>query len=124
MLKVAKQRTVTATQSVALDACGGSVMLSLSDGEGHVFRQALDAHDVGKILALIATGGCDDASYLCQGDLVAKVASDEHEGLHFAWHDERGGDGLVRLDCPGEMVLEEALRSYCRLLMRSQEALP
>lgn len=112
--------TVTAEQTVSLDEAGGAVLLSLSDGEGHVFRQALDAHDVGKILALIATGGCDDASYLCQGDLVARVASDEHEGLHFAWHDEKGGDGLVRLDCPGEMVLEEALKGWCRMLMRTK----
>lgn len=118
MLKTTRQQTVTAMQTVSLDEAGGAVMLSLSDGEGRVFRQALDAHDTGKLLALLAIGGCDEER-LCQGDLVAKIATDDREELHFVWHDERGGDGIVRLDCPGELVLEEALRSYCRMLMRS-----
>lgn len=124
MLKTTRQQTVMATQSVALDACGDSVMLSLSDGEGHVFRQALDAHDAGMLLELMLGVAYSHECNLCQGDLIAKIVKDDHEELHFMWHDERGGDGLVRLDRPGEMVLGEALTSYCRLLMRSPENLP
>ena len=122
MLKVAKQQTVTATQMVSLDASGSGVMLSLSDGEGHVFRQALDAHDAGKLLELISLWGVDEC-VLCQGDLVAKISPCLHE-LYFTWHDERGGDGFVQLDRSVRMVFEEALRSYCRMLMRSPEDLP
>ena len=116
MLKVAKQQTVS------LDACGSGVMLSISDGEGHVFRQALDAHDAGKLLELISLWGVDER-VLCQGDLVAKISPCLHE-LYFTWHDEREGNGFVQLDRSDRMVFEEALRSYCRLLMRSPEDLP
>lgn len=117
MLEITRQQTVTATQTVSLDEVGGVVVLSLSDGEGHVFRQALDTHDTGKILALLATGNCADVILCCQGDLVAKFPTDDREELQFAWHDERGGDGLVRLDCPGWTVLKEALKSYCPMLL-------
>ena len=117
MLTVSKQHTVTATQTLSLDEAGGTVVLSLSDGEGHVFRQALSAHDTGKLLALLAIGGHDDAK-LCQGDLVAEIVADDRDALHLVWHDEKGGDGLVRIDLPSELVLEEALRSYCRLLLK------
>ena len=115
MLKVVKQQTTTVTQTVSLDAMSGAVMLQLSDGEGHVFRQAMDAHDVGKLLKLFFVRSEEDVS-LCQGDLVARI----EEGLHFIWHDENGS-GRVHLDIPGEMVFEEALKSYCRMLMWSPE---
>ena len=118
MLKLMKPRgrPWTACPTVSLDDCGGAVLLTLKDGNGHAFRQALDAHDAGKLISLCA--GVGDEYVLCQGDLVAKLVTDDHEELHFAWHDERGGDGLVRLECSDEMVLGEALKSYCRMLMK------
>lgn len=118
MLKVVKQQTTTVTQTVSLDAMSGAVMLQLSDGEGHTFRQAMDAHDVGKLLELTFIRSSKDVS-LCQGDLVAKI----EDSLRFIWHDENGS-GRVQLDLPDEMVFEEALKSYCRMLMRSPEDLP
>lgn len=112
---------VTPKQTVSLDEAGGAVMLSLSDSEGHVFRQALDAHDAGVLLELLDLGGVMDERNLCQGDLVAKkIVVDNHEELHLVWHDERGGDGLVSLGVSDEMIFEEALRSYCKMLMRSK----
>ena len=115
MLKTAKQQT--ATQTVSLDETGGAVMLSLSDGEGHVFRQALDAHDTGKLLEVILGIAYKTDCVLCQGDLVAKVVVGE---LHFTWYDERGGEGLVQLAHSDRLVFEMALRSYCRMLMRPE----
>jgi len=122
MLNTARQQT--AMQTVSLDACGGgAVMLSLDDGGGHVFRQALDAHDAGKLLRLIDIRRPVNECVLCQGDLQANYIK-EYEELHFTWPDERGGNGLVQIDLPGVLVFEEALRSYCRMFMRSQEVLP
>lgn len=119
-METVRQQT---TQTISLDEAGGAVVLSLTDGEGHAFRQALDAHDTGKLLGLIAIRGPVDERVLCQGDLEAKFVEDCEE-LHFTWHDENGGDGLVRLDYTGVLVFEAALKSYCRKLMRSQEDLP
>lgn len=111
-------RKAAPRQTVSLDECGGAVMLTLDAGEGHVFRQALDARDAGKLISLCA--GIGDEYVLCQGDLVARLVTDDHEELHLAWHDEHGGDGFVRLECSDEMVLGEALKSHCRMLMREE----
>ena len=111
-------RKAASRQTVSLEACGGAVMLTLTDGEGRTFRQTLDAHDAGKLISLCA--GVGDEYVLCQGDLVAALITDGHEELRLAWHDERGGDGLVRLECSDEMVLGEALKSYCRMLMKER----
>lgn len=118
MLKLTKPqgRPWAVCPTVSLDDCGGAVLLALNDGEGHAFRQALDARDAGRLISLCA--GVGDEYVLCQGDIVAKLVTDDHEELHFAWHDERGGDGLVRLECSDEMVLGEALKSYCRMLLK------
>lgn len=111
-------------QKVSLDEEGGAVMLTLADGEGHVFRQALDAHDAGKLLELaVPPRGVVNERILCQGDLEAKFLGDYKE-LRFRWHDEQGGEGLVHIDLPGVLVLEAALKSYCRMLMRSPEDRP
>ena len=91
-------------------------MLTLTDGKGRAFRQALDARDAGKLISLCA--GVGDKYVLCQGDLVARLVTVDHEELHLAWHDEHGGVGLVQLECSDEMVLGEALKSYCRMLMK------
>jgi hypothetical protein len=108
-------------QTVSLEAEGGAVMLSLSDGESHVFRQALDAHDVGSVLA--AARGIPQVGEraVCQGDLVVRPEFDRQ--LTLRWQQD-GGTGSVLLSYPDNLVFQEALKSYCRLLMRSQEGLP
>lgn len=73
---------------------------------------------MGKLISLCA--GIGDEYALCQGDLVAALVVDDHEELHLTWHDGRGDDGLVRLKCSDEMVLGEALKSYCRMLMKER----
>lgn len=112
------ERSRTIEQTVSLCDEGGAVMLSLDDGEGHAFRQALDAHDTGLLLAAI--NRTEYEVVLCQGDLVAKPVYDGDWTLHLAWHDEHGGDGLVKLAPSDENVFEEALKGHCRMLMREE----
>lgn len=117
MMKVTKQQT--ATQTVSLEACGGgAVMLSLDDGEGHAFRQALDTHDVGAVLGVC--NAYSEEANVCEGDLKVFRMDDE---LRFQWPCD-GTFGLVPLTIGDMFVFEEALKSYCRLLMRSPEDLP
>jgi hypothetical protein len=104
--------------TVALDACGGGVMLSLQDVDGARFRQALDASDAGAVLGVC--NGYVDRDAVCEGDLVVYRSGD---GLTFKWPSD-GDFGLVHLSAEDMFVFEEALRSYCRLLMRSPEELP
>lgn len=117
MLEVWKGRPNPVT--VALDACGNGVMLSLQDVDGVRFRQALDAHDVSAVLA-VCNGNVSEAA-VCEGDL--EVARSDDGGLDFRWP---CGDtnGLVPLADKNIFVFEEALRSYCRMLMRSPEDIP
>lgn len=111
---VAGEKGAPVTQKVALDECCGSAMLTLDDGEGHVFRQALDAHDVGKALA--ACGGDLAETPVCEGDLWIARAS---EGLELTWPRDNG-NSRVFLEIPDMLVFQEALKGWCRMLMRSR----
>lgn len=106
--------------TVALDACGNGVMLSLQDAAGVRFRQALDARDANAVLAVLS-GGVTEAA-VCEGDLeVSRYPEDG--GLDFTWPCD-GDSGLVHLAAKDVFVFKEALRSYCRMLMRSPEDIP
>ena len=111
MLKLTK---VGPRQTASLEACGGAVMLALDDGEGHAFRQALDAHDAGKAIAVC--GAYSNEEPVCQGDLWIETTPD---GINLTWpHD--GGNARVHLPAADMFVFEEALKSYCRMLMRPE----
>lgn len=120
MMRMIKHITTDVEQSVALDYISGAIMLTLSDGDGHVFRQALNACDVGKLLDLFYVANCEER-ILCQGDLTAKAFTKEYNGLHLTWHDDKGGEGLVQFDKYNLIVFKEALRSCCLMLMRSHD---
>ena len=120
MLTIAKGKANPVT--VALDACGANVMLSMRDVDGVVFRQALDAYDTGAVLEACArvhrkSGYC---TTVCEGDLVVNSS---YDGLTLKWPGD-GVFGVVHVPAESLLVFEEALRSYCRLLMRSPEDTP
>lgn len=116
MLTIAKGKANSVT--VALDACGANVMLSLQDVDGIKFRQALGAHDVGAVLGVC--NAYSEEAHVCEGDLTVFRMIDE---LRFQW--PCGSTvGFVSLTIGDMFVFEEALKSYCRLLMRSPEDLP
>lgn len=101
-------------QKVSLDESGDAVMLSLDNGDGFAFRQALDAGDAGKVLGVINRYSDEEA--VCQGDLTVLWSGDK---LHFVWR----SDGLspqVILDPSDVFVFEEALKGWCRMLMRTK----
>lgn len=100
-------------QMASLSACGNAVMLELDDGNGHAFRQALDARDAGKVLGVC--NAYSSVASVCQGDLV--VDSPREGGVHLTWQQD-GGNPTVWLDATDMFVFEEALKSYCRMLMR------
>lgn len=102
--------------TVALDACGNNVMLSLQDVDGVRFRQALDARDASNVLAVCH--GDRFSATVCEGDL--EVCRSEAGGLIFEWPCD-GTSGLVNLIDDYVFMFQEALRSYCRMLMRSPE---
>lgn len=104
--------------TVALDACGGNVMLSLRDVDGVRFRQALDARDAGAVLGVC--NAYSEEAKVCEGDLLVRRMND---GLVFKWPAD-GDIGFVHMKAEYMFVFEEALKSYCRLLMRSPEDLP
>lgn len=101
-------------QKVSLDDCGGVVMLSLDNGDGRAFRQALDASDVGKVLGVL--NRYSDEEVVCQGDLTVLWSGDK---LHFVWHFD-GVHPQVILDTSDVFVFEEALKGWCRMLMRAK----
>ena len=117
MIQTSKKETREVNTTVALDECGGHVMLSLDNGDGHRLAQALDASDAGKVLGVI--NRYSDEEVVCQGDLTVLWSGDK---LHFVWR----SDGLspqVILDPSDVFVFEEALKGWCRMLMRSQKEL-
>ena len=118
MLTVNEDTTHPATVTVALDACGGNVMLSLRDVDGVKFRQALNAADAAAVFGVCHA--YSDKVKVCEGDLMV-VRRDG--GLMFEWSSD-GDFGVVPLRAGHLVVFEEALKSYCRLLMRSPEERP
>ena len=116
MIQRSKKETREVSTTVALDECGGHVMLTLQDGDDK-FCQALSATDAGKILCAVkeawATVVC------CEGDLVADY--DANAGiLKFLWHAERR-DCAVKLGPVDIAVFVNALKRYCALLMRTNK---
>ena len=101
-------------QKVSLDESGDAVMLSLDNGDGYKFAQALDAGDVGKVLGVL--NRYSDKEAVCQGDLTVLWSGDK---LHFVWHRD-GVDPQVILDPSDVFVFEEALKGWCRMLMRTK----
>lgn len=101
---------------VALDECGGHVMLTLKE-EDDKFCQALSATDAGKILCAVRKAKAQ--AVCCEGDLV--VDYDANTGtLKFLWHAE-GRDCCVKIGAAGIAVFIEALKHYCALLMRTNK---
>ena len=107
----------TVETEIALDDCGGHIMLSLKCGKDK-FCQALSAKDMGKLL-MIMMGHVGDENVCCEGDLIVHV-SDNPLVLELKWNVE-GRDCEVKLDLPELLVFKEACKSYCRQLMRSNK---
>jgi hypothetical protein len=106
----------TVETEVALDDCGGHVMLTLKDGDDK-FCQALSATDVGKVLCAVKEARAQVVC--CEGDLVADYNANAGM-LKFLWHAE-GRDCLVKLGSVGIAVFITALKHYCALLMRTNK---
>lgn len=107
----------TVETEIALDDCGGHVMLSLKCGDDK-FCQVLSARDMGKILAI-----CDqykDQVVCCEGDLVVSNDMTDHQVVEFMWHAE-GRDCKVILETTDMFAFEWACRSYCRQLFRTNK---
>ena len=113
---------------VSIDDDGGVVMLTLSDGKGHSFKQSLDISDAAKILELQLLGKGHSLNeytrYICQGDLEVRYVGGYSERLMFLWNNGNGGLNTTNIKYPETLVLNEALKSYCRMLMKSKETLP
>lgn len=109
---------------VSIDDDGGIVMLTLSDGKRHSFKQSLDISDVAKIIELLGKGQSlnEYTRYICQGDLEVRYVGGYQ--LVFLWNDDNGGSNTTTIKYPETIVLNEALKSYCRMLMKSKETLP
>lgn len=107
----------TVETEIALDDCGGHVMLSLKCGDDK-FCQALSARDMGKILAI-----CDqykDQVVCCEGDLVVNCDMTDHQVVEFMWHAD-GHDCKVILETTDMFAFEWACRSYCKLLFKTNK---
>lgn len=116
MIQKSKKETREVNTTVALDECGGNVMLSLSEGDGK-FCQALSATDAGKLLCAVREARAQ--AVCCEGDLVADY--DANTGiLKFLWHAE-GRDCCVKIGAVGIAVFIPALKRYCALLMRTNK---
>lgn len=106
-------------QTVALDLGGGaSIMLSLCNGDGYTFSDVLDAGDVGKVLGVL--NRYTESCTVCQGDLDVLWSN---ETLHLVWSSHGVGPQVI-LETTDVFVFEEALKSYCRMLMRPEEDAP
>ena len=126
--KVKTTVETTVETEIALDECGGHVMLSLRYGDGK-FCQALSAKDMGKILAFLAR--YKKRVVCCGGDLIVnRVISDlqvvvncemsDHQVVEFMWHAE-GHDCKVILETTDMFAFEWACRSYCKQLFRTNK---
>ena len=109
----------TVKTEVALDDCGGHVMLSLKCGDDR-FCQALSARDMGKVLAICDQ--CEEQVVCCEGDLVVSRPVADRQVVEFTWQAE-GGDRKVVLEPSDLFVVEWACRSYCRALLRTNRGL-
>ena len=100
---------------VALDEDGACVMLKLVHGKAR-FYQALSATDVGRIIRMTGehTGWW---GHCCEGDLSVR-GTDRFGVLRLGWNDE-GVHHIVALDRNETVAFCEALKGYCRLLMRT-----
>lgn len=107
-------RNLAPHQTASLSECGGAVMLELEDGNGHAFRQALDAHDAGKVLGVC--NAYSSVESVCQGDLVVGSLLKDG-GVHLTWQQD-GGNPTVRLGATDMFVFEEALKAHCKALMK------
>lgn len=117
MLKENKTVETTIETEIALDECGGHVMLSLRYGNDK-FCHALTARDMGKILAI-----CDqykEQVLCCEGDLVVNCIMADHQVVEFAWHSD-GRICKVVLETTDMFAFEWACRSYCRQLFRTNK---
>lgn len=117
MLKVNKKVETTVETEIALDECGGHVMLTLRHG-GDKFCQALSARDMGKILAV-----CDqykEQVVCCDGDLVVNCDNTDHQVIEFMWH-SNGLVCTVALETTDMFAFEWACRSYCKQLFRTNK---
>lgn len=116
--KVKTTVETTVETEIALDECGGHVMLSLRYGDGK-FCQALSAKDMGKILAFLAR--YKKRVVCCGGDLIVnRVISDLQVVVEFIWHDE-GHECKVVLETTDMFAFEWACRSYCKQLFRTNK---
>lgn len=114
MITTSKKETREVNTTIALDECGGHVMLTLKEGDGK-FCQALSAMDAGKVLCAVREPRAQ--AVCCEGDLA--VDYDANTGmLKFTWHDD-GRECDVKLEPVGVAVFVEALKHYCALLMRT-----
>lgn len=117
MLKENKTVETTIETEIALDECGGHVMLSLRYGNDK-FCHALTARDMGKILAI-----CDqykEQVLCCAGDLVVNHIMTDHQVVEFVWNSE-GHACKVVLETTDLFAFEEACRSYCKQLFRTNK---
>ena len=118
MLKETKKVETTVETEIALDECGGHVMLTLKYG-GDKFCHALSAKDMGKILAI-----CDqykEQVVCCDGDLVVNSETADHQFVvAFVWHAE-GRACKVVLETTDMLAFEWACRSYCKQLFRTNK---
>ena len=109
----------TVETEIALDECGGNVMLSLKCGDDK-FCQALSARDMGKLLAI-----CDqykEQVVCCEGDLVVNCDLTDHQVVEFLWNTE-GRDCKVVLETTDMFAFEWACRSYCKTLFKTSKGL-
>lgn len=117
MLKETKKIETTVETEIALDECGGHVMLTLKY-DGDKFCQALTAKDMGKIIAV-----CNlymETVVCCEGDLTVNYVSSGHQGVEFVWH-SNGRVCKVVLETTDILAFECACRSYCRQLFRTNK---
>ena len=117
MLKEIKKIETTVETEIALDECGGHVMLTLRYGDDK-FCHALSASDMGKIIAI-----CDqykEQVVCCGGDLIVDCIMSDHQVVEFTWI-ANGHARKVVLDTTDLFAFECACRSYCRQLFRTNK---